>query len=101
MIVELENKNHQYFTQWRIDDLIKLADNLTNLGLNLENAKIWYDDQEDYHMLQFSCNGKQFVIRYYKVYTAFIDGKTLWQGCVRSDLFLFEKTIAENALTPA
>ena len=81
------NREGQYFTEWRFDELRYLLNILTGqtpLGqLQIPEAKIYYDSQQDFHHLEFSCNGHNVNVRLYKVFSANIDGTDAWVGCPR------------------
>lgn len=87
--VEYGNMEGQYFTQWRIDLLNELLQTIvfaydeTPL-VAVEDVKIWYDADEDFHRMTFTAAGTLFAVRLYKVFSVTVHGADLWIGCPRS-----------------
>ena len=100
--VKFGNMEGQYFTQWRIVDLIELLDRIVFLYgeeplIKVEDVLIHYDAVNDYHMLEFTSNGKAFEIRFYKVFSCSVDGVDLWTGCPRHLTGDFARSIRDRA----
>ena len=70
------NLEGQYFTQWRIDDLVLLANDIFSQIPDANLFQIWYDDKEDFHCMSFSVDDKMVSIRYYKLYRIDVDNET-------------------------
>ena len=90
----------RHFTQWRIDLLDELLGYVSNgfgeaKGVAVNNARTWYDSEEDFHMLSYESGGKNFVIRLYKVFSSKIDGDDEWVGCPRRNILDFAKSLRE------
>jgi hypothetical protein len=64
----------QYFTQWRLDELASLADQIVRVMPEASDFKLWYEPNQDFHHLSFRINGKLFDIRYYKILGLEVDG---------------------------
>lgn len=101
-LITFGNTAGLYFTQWRIDLLVELVDGIIyNYGteplVDLQDIVIDYDPVEDYHRLAFTANNKQFAVRFYKVYSATVDGVDLWIGCPRHKAGEFARTIRNIA----
>lgn len=62
--------------------------------------KIWYDERQDFHHLKFERNGHTVDVRYYKVLSADIDGKSGWCGCPTYAERDFVRHLVENTETP-
>lgn len=63
------NLEGRYFTQWRIDflkdELLPLI--IERFGEKISSIKIWYDEHNDYHRLDFHLGGTEIRLRFYKV----------------------------------
>lgn len=87
--VEYGNMEGQYFTQWRIDLLNELLHTIvfaydeTPL-VAVDDVKIWYDADADFHRMTFTAAGTLFAVRLYKVFSVTVRGADLWIGCPRS-----------------
>lgn len=89
MNITVGNTDGQYFTEWRFDHLRGLA---SMLGESIVNPHLYYDPCEDFHILTFSINGHEILVRYYKVFTVLIDGEKLC-SCPQHGLSLLVQTI--------
>ena len=91
MKIKYGNKEGKYFTQWRFDHLKSLLEDITSVHkLNAVNPSIWYDSDNDYHMLEFELFGKPISIRYYKVFG--LNGRT-WPHHYQSGLVGYLKKL--------
>lgn len=88
------NREGQYFTEWRFDLLKELLGRIvqgpmpgTSESVEVENAQIWYDAEQDYHMLSFRTRGHRVEVRFYKVFSTKIDGEDHWVGCPRNQVW--------------
>jgi hypothetical protein len=90
------NLNGRYFNQSKIDSLTKFV-NIFVFGkeefgdkklIDIDKVEIWYDQQNDFNFLSFICNTKKVLIRYYKVYSVFIDEKPEFTGVHQFDFFV-------------
>jgi len=84
--IEYGNMEGQYFTQWRIDllneFLVTIVYGYSAVPLvAVEDVKIWYDANEDFHRMTFTSAGKRFAVQFYKVFSVTVDGTDLWRGC--------------------
>jgi len=100
--IEYGSLTGQYFTQWRIDLLQELLGYVVEgfgggAGIPVENTTIWYDANEDFHMLSFDSGGHHVEVRFYKVFSSKIDGKDGWVGCPRSNIIGFAQHLRERA----
>lgn len=66
----------KWFTQWRFDELYRLVDEMLYHEMDIQNCKMWYFRDEDYHILEFDLNGEKFKIYYYKIYRVEKNGET-------------------------
>ena len=90
------NTTGQWFTEWRFDELRRFLEILTgDMRCSVERPHLYYDANEDFHILTFSLNGHDVLVRYYKVLSAIIDGKMHWQGCPVSGSFNLAKSIKQ------
>lgn len=67
---EIGSTTGRYFTQWRIATLQGVADRI-NAQVPINNCKLWYDDREDYHILEFDADDQHFILKYYKVFALY------------------------------
>lgn len=92
MNIEYGNLKGQYFTQWRIDLLKELLDYVVNgfaetqSKIEASDVKIWYDPNIDFHILQFKANDQTTLVRFYKVFSCWVNGEELWIGCPRNEI---------------
>lgn len=66
--IEEGPKEGRYFTQWRWDELVVLADEIFQTVPAATTWRIWYDPSDDYHRLSFMVGVDYFEIRYYKIF---------------------------------
>lgn len=79
--IEFGSRKGTHFSQGRWDKLIGLANELAEEGVAIQNVKIWYDKNEDYHRLAFDVDGDHYDIRYYKAfYIIKNDWPSIWDG---------------------
>lgn len=88
VVIERGNMSGRYFTQWRIDLLEELLyDVVYNYGtiplVTVENAKVWYDEPNDFHMLSYDATGNHIEVRLYTVFSSKVNGVDGWVGCPR------------------
>ena len=98
--IERGQMSGRYFTQWRIDALEELMNDVVfNFGtvplLTVENAKVWYDEPNDFHMLSFESNGNRVEVRFYKAFSSKINGEDGWVGCPRYCISRFSKHLRD------
>jgi hypothetical protein len=73
--ITYERSEHPNFTEWRFDLLRELAE-IIHFGptpgrtqqLDLEKVRIWYEPNEDFHMLEFKHKDDNVLVRFYKVF---------------------------------
>lgn len=70
--IEIGNTEGQYFTQWRFDLLKEVAEHV-NAHVPISNVKLWYDRNQDFHMLEFDADGHHFTARLYKIVALYRD----------------------------
>ena len=100
MNITYGNREGQYFTEWRFDLLKQLLD-LIHTGpcpprtetLEVEDPKIWYDADQDFHRLSFRARGHLVEVQFYKVYSSKIDGVEHWTGCPRGQIYEYAVSI--------
>ena len=101
MKINIGNKEGQYFTQWRFDELTSLAREFNNrLCVELE-FDLFYDPIHDFHHLVFKHNGHDVNIRFYKVYSALLNGKEFWSACPRHSVWEMSGNLVKKLRTPA
>jgi hypothetical protein len=105
--------DHHHFTPYRFDELRRLLDIFIfgamgpnyNETLEVERAEMFYDPFQDFHVLEFTCNGKRFSVRNYIRFAYEVDGVGHWSGCPKGNIYPFAKSMREEAgakiLTPA
>ena len=88
------NREGQYFTEWRFDLLKELLGYVmngpipgTSEPIQIDDANIWYDAQEDFHRLIFKACGHQVEVQLYKVFSSKVDGEEHWVGCPRNQIW--------------
>jgi hypothetical protein len=89
--IKCGNTKGRHFTQWRFDFLIECL-NTVHLGpspgrsqvLDIQDVEMWYDEQQDFHMLRFRVDPFGIVtMRFYIVLTTMINDKEFWSACPR------------------
>lgn len=68
------NLKGKYFTQWRIDELSRVAHLVLDKIPTATDFKLWYDDYNDFHHLDWKVGELQFSFKYYKVVGLLING---------------------------
>lgn len=63
----------RHFTQWRFDELGRLADELREILPTATDWTLRYDPRQDYHRLEWNHEGRHYVVRYYKVFAIYFD----------------------------
>ena len=82
MNITYGNREGRFFTQWRVDDLVQLAEWI-NDRLGIVNFYIWYDAEEDFHRMAFWHNNINCTVSFYKVYRLDVDGGEQKHGKTR------------------
>ena len=108
MNIEYGNREGKYFTEWRLDLLKELLGKVhqgpmpgTSKVVNIDHALIWYDAEQDYHMLFFRALGHEVVVRLYKAFSSKIDGEDHWVGCPRSQVWEYANSLRRKlGVTP-
>lgn len=68
--------------------------------VKVDEFKIWYDERQDFHHMKFERNGHVADIRYYRVLSVDIDGKSGWCGCPTYNEREFVRNLLEKTETP-
>lgn len=94
--IKYGNLSGRYFNQSKIDSLTKFV-NILVFGkeefgdkklVDIDEIEIWYGKENNFNFLSFICNTKKVLIRYYKVYSVFIDEKPEFTGVHQFDFFV-------------
>ena len=98
--IERGQMEGRYFTQWRIDMLEELLHTVvycygTVPLVTVENAKVWYDDPNDFHMLSYDAAGNHIEVKLYKVFSSKINGVDGWVGCPKYNQGEFAKHLRD------
>ena len=99
LTIRYGNQAGRYFTQWRFDDLTKLAQEIYR-ETDIDSFYIWYDDISDFHRLSFRGHGRDFEVRLYKTYTLMANGVVCWAACPGSRFFDFVEYIGRELQKP-
>ena len=75
----------RYFTQWRFEILKELVNTIIIHKGSPEDINIWYDSENDYHMMSCKLSGQDILVRFYKVFGCTINGERNSRTWVRSD----------------
>jgi hypothetical protein len=93
------NREGLYFTEWRFKLLKELFDYIklgTFRTLYLTDVNIYYDSKEDFHHLDFCCNGHHVNVRLYKVFGVTIDGTKHNGTWLKSEIINFSNFILKK-----
>ena len=90
------NMSGQYFTQWRVDLLAELLNDICSRDVPVEDATIWYDETRYFHYLSFMAGGDIFAIRFCNVFSLSVNGVDDWTGVLRSNSSQLVHRIAER-----
>ena len=99
MDIHYGNREGKYFTEWRFELLEELLDRVhkgpmpTSEVVEIENPQIWYNAEEDFHMLSFRACGHEVEVRLYKVFGSKIDGEDHWVGCPRNQVWEYANSL--------
>lgn len=74
MIISYGNLEGPHFTQWRINELMDLAQ-IINRRMGIQCFEIYYDPQGDFHHLVFEAFGVKVDVNYYKNFPIYWDGE--------------------------
>lgn len=66
MNITYGNLEGPHFTQSRVDELKRLAEELNEVA-GIVDFHIWYHAEQDFHKLSFVYQGRAYIVRYYKL----------------------------------
>ena len=75
--IEYGNTKGEHFTQWRFDKLAVLVFHFGAAGIEIEDMKLDYDADHDFHNLWFTLDGHRYVVQLYKIMTLWKDVEPL------------------------
>jgi hypothetical protein len=102
MEITYGNRSGRWYREGAIEHTVTpLANRIIEIIPGVSDVNIFYDDEQDFYHCRFKAGGKQFDVRYYKVFSVNIDGEDKWQGCPTYQSWEFVLYLKRHALGEA
>ncbi len=75
LMITVGHASGEYFTPWRFDELRKLV-KLLSEQTNAMSFVLYYDEREDFHCLDFTDDGHEYTVRFYRIKALARKGET-------------------------
>lgn len=72
--IQVDSIEGIYCTQWRLEELIRVAEEIGDFYELATDFHVYYDPNQDYHCLSFKIGESQYIIHYYKVFAMSVNG---------------------------